>query len=191
MRLFVAVVPPPAALRDLSATVRGLTADADGTPPGPAGARWTADGDRHITLAFLGEVGPDVLPDLTARLGRAAARHRPPTLRLAGAGHFGDRVLWCGVRGQTEPLARLAASVTAAARRAGVPVEPRAFRAHLTLARRRGPGSLSGYAAALAGYEGADWRAEAVELIRSHPPRSGVPGERPRYETLRRWPLAG
>ncbi len=183
MRLFVALLPPGGVLRELDAAVAQFAAAA------PAGLRWTARDARHVTLAFLGEVPEDRLPDLTARLARAARRHPPLDLRLAGGGRFGDHVLWAGVAGETDALSRLAASVAAGARRAGLGVEERAFRAHVTLARQRGAASLRPLAAGLAGFTGTGWRARELALVRSHPPAPGVPGARSRYETLARWEL--
>jgi 2'-5' RNA ligase len=185
MRLFVAVTPPEAVLRELAGAVRPLR-----ELPGADGLRWARRDAWHVTLAFLGEVEEDALPELGRRLARAAHRHPPLSLRIGGGGRFGDRTLWAGVTGDTTPLARLAASVAAGARRSGVTVEERAFRAHVTLARsRRGGARLAPYADALAGFESAPWRADRVELVCSRPPAPGVPGDRPRYETLDAWPL--
>jgi RNA 2',3'-cyclic 3'-phosphodiesterase len=185
MRLFVAVIPPARVLHDLTRAVMPLVG------PGEAdGLRWTRDEGRHITLTFLGEVGDGVLPGLTPRLARAAGRYAPLALRLSGAGRFGDRTLWAGVAGDTVPLSRLAASVTAGARRCGITAQDtRSFRAHLTLARNRGSASLQPYADALAALVCDPWTADRVELVRSHPPAPGVPGAPPRYETLDTWPL--
>ncbi|PJE97621.1 RNA 2',3'-cyclic phosphodiesterase [Streptomyces carminius] len=188
MRLFTAVLPPPAALAELGAEVDRLTA-----LPGAGRLRWTRPEGRHLTLAFLGEVDEDLLPELTERLGRAARRHPAHGLRLSGGGRFGDRVLWTGVEGDRTALTRLAASVAAGARRAGVPVEERPYKPHLTLARagRTARVDLRPYAAVLAGFTGRDWRTHELTLVRSRLPGSGVPGEQPRYETLRAWPLDG
>ncbi|MBC2874856.1 MULTISPECIES: RNA 2',3'-cyclic phosphodiesterase [Streptomyces] len=185
MRLFVAVIPPPAALSQLGAAVAGLHA-----LPDSGRLRWAAPATWHFTLAFLGEVDEALLPDLTERLGRAAHRHPAHELRLAGGGRFGDRVLWTGADGDVATLRALARSTGAAARRAGIPVdESRPFHAHLTLARAGGGVPLRPYAEALADFQGSPWTAERLELVHSRLPGSGVPGERPRYETVRSWGL--
>ncbi|WP_410538107.1 RNA 2',3'-cyclic phosphodiesterase [Streptomyces sp. KL2] len=187
MRLFTAVLPPPPAVAELAGEVerlRGL--------PGADRLRWALPEGWHFTLAFLGEVDDDLLPALCERLERAAHRHHPFEVRLAGGGRFGDRVLWAGVDDGREPLRRLADSVTAGVNRAGVPTDDRPYKPHLTLARagRRGPGpDLRPLAAALEDFAGSPWRAEELTLVRSRLPRSGVPGEHPRYETLAAWPL--
>ncbi|MFD0383674.1 RNA 2',3'-cyclic phosphodiesterase [Streptomyces stramineus] len=153
-------------------------------------ARWTAPADWHFTLAFLGEVDEALLPALTERLARAAHRHPPHELRFAGAGRFDDRVLWIGADGDRTALRDLARSAAAGARRAGVEADGKhPFRAHLTLARATDPVPLRPYEEHLAGFSGAPWTVERLALVRSKLPASGVPGERPRYETVAEWGL--
>lgn len=176
MRLFVALVPPPEAVAHLGVTVVAVSAahpDLRWIPP----ERW------HLTLAFLGEVEDRRLPDLVKRLGRAASRHPVLRLRFAGGGRFGRQVLWAGVQGDVPALGRLAGSVTAAARRTGLDVDERPYRPHLTLARTRTPADLRPLLPALAAYDGPEWTAEQVQLVRSRL------GPSPTYEGLLRAPL--
>ncbi|MFE6050883.1 RNA 2',3'-cyclic phosphodiesterase [Kitasatospora sp. NPDC056446] len=109
MRLFVAVLPPASALEGLAAAVAPLRA-----LPGADRLRWTAVEGWHLTLAFLGEVPAERLPGLEAGLAAVAGAHPAHRLRIAGAGRFGDRVLWAGVEGRTRELRRLAEAVTEA-----------------------------------------------------------------------------
>lgn len=183
----MAVLPPEDALEALVTTVAGLRA-----LPGTDGLRWTEPAGWHLTLAFLGEVDAALLPALDVRLSRVCRRHEPYGLRLAGGGRFGNQVLWTGAHGDTAGMTRLAQSVRAASRKAGAPsAEELGFRPHLTLARARRTAEtrLRPLAEALAPYEGPPWTADAVSLMRSHPPTPGVPGAQPRYETLLTWPL--
>ncbi|MFI0895825.1 RNA 2',3'-cyclic phosphodiesterase [Streptomyces sp. NPDC020983] len=189
MRLFAALLPPPAAADELAATLGPLH-----RLPGARDLRWTAPDSWHYTLAFLGEVPDTLRPDLDERLARAARRHEPCTLRVSGGGRFGDRALWAGAEGDVRAAAALAAAVRAAARRAGAPAdEEHGFRAHLTLARtsRGAPVDLRPFAAALGGFRGARWTAADLSLVASRLPRSGVPGERPYYTVVASWPLGG
>ncbi|MGW2601198.1 RNA 2',3'-cyclic phosphodiesterase [Streptomyces klenkii] len=187
MRLFAAVVPPEAPVVELA----GATAPLHSLP-GADRLRWTEPAGWHFTLAFLGEVDPALLPELTERLGRAAHRHPPHELRFAGGGRFGDRILWVGADGERTILRDLARSAAAGARRAGVAVDTtHDFRAHLTLARATGPVHLHPYAESLAGFSGTPWTVQRLELMRSRLPGGGVPGERPRYETVAAWELGG
>jgi RNA 2',3'-cyclic 3'-phosphodiesterase len=189
MRAFVAVVPPAGVLAELAAAVEPVR---EVSP----GLRWTPAAQWHLTLAFLGEVDDAVLPDLTERLARAARRHEPVTLSLRGSGRFGDRVLWTRVlppresvrsAGRVTPLGRLAASVTAAARRCGIAVDDRPYRPHLTLARGRPGSDLRPAVEALAGFAGSPWTADALHLVRS---RLGAgEGGTAAHEIVGTWPL--
>ncbi|MFJ7279484.1 RNA 2',3'-cyclic phosphodiesterase [Kitasatospora sp. NPDC098663] len=192
MRLFVAVLPPVNALQGLSdavAPVRGL--------PGADRLRWTTVEGWHLTLAFLGEVAAEELPELEAGLAAVAEVHPVHRLRLAGAGRFGDRVLWVGVEGQTWALRRLAEAVSEAAAGVTGEVDAFAFHPHLTLARagssrghrravqRLAAAELDTLAAALADYRGPEWEAAELHLM-----QSDLDGGFAHYSSLRAWPLA-
>ncbi|MEU6820338.1 RNA 2',3'-cyclic phosphodiesterase [Streptomyces atriruber] len=187
MRLFAAVLPPDSAtseLADAARVLKGL--------PGADALRWTARDSWHFTLAFMAEVDEAAVPDLTGRLERAAHRTPPFSLALRGGGHFGERALWAGATGDVRALRLLAQRADAAARKAGVTMEEhRHYRPHLTLARGRGETGLGPYVDALAAFEGTAWTVGELTLVRSNLPRSGVPGERPRYEAVGRWVLGG
>jgi 2'-5' RNA ligase len=131
LRLFVALVPPRAVMLELHAAIDPLCHENGHR------LRWVRPENWHITLAFLGGVQESRLPELRERLARAAARAVPMERSLAGAGHFGGRALWVGVRGDRDRLGRLAESLSAAARRSHIAMEDRPYRPHLTLARAR------------------------------------------------------
>ncbi len=182
MRLFVGLALPPAVLDDLDAACAPFR-------PMREDLRWTSREAWHITLAFLGEVSDLSLTRLLPRLERAVRRHQSFGLSLSGAGAFPGparaNVLWSGLSGDRRELGDLAASVTAAARRAGAapPDAGRRFRPHLTLARCRMPADVRSIVAGLEGYQGPPWAAEEIYLIRSRP------DGQPRYETLGCWEL--
>jgi 2'-5' RNA ligase len=180
MRAFVALIPPAGALAELEAAVAPLRA-------AHHDLRWTPAAQWHLTLAFLGEIDEAVLPALTERLSRAARRHPPHSLALTGGGRFGDRVLWTRVHGETDGVRRLTASVAAAARRCRIAVDDRPFRPHLTLARGRDGADLRPAVAALGGFAGSAWTADAVHLVRS---RLGVgPGGTAAHDVVETWLL--
>ncbi|MGP4110745.1 RNA 2',3'-cyclic phosphodiesterase [Streptomyces sp. 4N509B] len=190
LRLFVAVTPPPTALAEVATAVEGVRA-----LPGADRLRWTDPATWHLALAFYGEVAREAVPDLCERLARGTAGHPPGRLWLAGSGRFSQRVLWLGVAGDRPLLDRLAATASAAGRRAGVArSEHRPYHPHLTLARSRGRGrgrehpDLAPFAARLAGFAGSPWALAEVGLVRSHLP-TGEAGAPPRYETVARWTL--
>ncbi|AUA13055.1 2',5' RNA ligase family [Streptomyces malaysiensis subsp. malaysiensis] len=192
MRLFAAVLPPDVAVAELAARVEALRA-----LPGADGLRWTEREGWHFTLAFYGEVAEEVLPELHTRLARAAHRHHPHELRLAGGGRFDDRVVWVGVDGDSEAMRRLADSAEAGGRRAGVPMDRhRPYHPHLTIARARTRSAhhrpttgLAPYVDGLADFASQEWTVGELSLVRSHPPDPGVPGRQPRYEAIAAWPL--
>ncbi|MGW3043484.1 RNA 2',3'-cyclic phosphodiesterase [Kitasatospora sp. NPDC001159] len=192
MRLFVAVIPPVTALQGLAdavAPVRGL--------PGADRLRWTTVEDWHLTLVFLGEVPAERLPGLEAGLADVAEVHPVHRLRIAGAGRFGDRVLWAGLEGQTWALRRLAGAANEATEEVVGEVDAFQFHPHLTLARagthrghrravqRVAAAELDALAAALAEYRGPEWEASELHLMRSE-----QDGGRTRYTSLGAWPLA-
>ncbi|WP_189532905.1 RNA 2',3'-cyclic phosphodiesterase [Streptomyces roseolilacinus] len=187
MRLFAAVLPPPAAVEELAVLVEGLR-----TLPGADELRWTGRPGWHYTLAFMGEVDEALLPELSERLARAAHRTLPFPLRVHGGGRFGRRALWAGAAGGLDDLRLLAERSDAAARRAGVAMEEhRRYQAHLTLARSRVDTDLRPFVAELERFKGGRWEVAELALVRSNLPTSGLPGEAPRYETVATWPLGG
>ncbi|GGZ95257.1 RNA 2',3'-cyclic phosphodiesterase [Streptomyces echinoruber] len=186
MRLFAAVLPPEDVTRALAAEVEALR-----RLPGADGLRWTGRSGWHFTLAFYGEVDEDVVPELSDRLERAARRTEPFPLAVRGGGQFGrGRALWAGADGDVRTLRLLAERAAAAARKAGVETgEQRRYRAHLTVARGREAVDVRPYVEALRGFGSRTWTVEELVLVRSTLPRSGGPGEQPRYDPVGRWRL--
>jgi 2'-5' RNA ligase len=109
-------------------------------------ARVTASGSWHLTLAFLGQVRPEFSAEVVNVGEAAVAGVGPAVLQLQGAGAFPNqrraRVLWIGVAGDVEVLARLAGNLADACRAAGLRYEDRELRPHLTLARFPNPGPV-------------------------------------------------
>ncbi|MFI5794179.1 RNA 2',3'-cyclic phosphodiesterase [Streptomyces sp. NPDC051677] len=188
MRLFAAVLPPDDVAHELDAELVELR-----KLPGADGLHWTGRPGWHFTLAFYGEVDDDLVPELSARLERAAHRSAPFPLALRGGGQFGrGRALWTGASGDVPALRLLADRAEAAARKAGVEMgEHRRYKAHLTLARSRDAVDARPYVEALDAFESRTWTVGELVLVRSNLPKSGVPGEQPRYEPVGRWALGG
>ncbi|KOG36895.1 RNA 2',3'-cyclic phosphodiesterase [Streptomyces resistomycificus] len=186
MRLFAAVLPPEDVAHELALEVAELR-----KLPGADGLRWTGRPGWHFTLAFYGEVDEDVVPELSARLERAAHRTAPFPLAVRGGGQFGHgRALWAGAEGDLPALRLLADRAEAAARKAGVAMgEHRRYKAHLTVARSREGIDVRPYLETLEPLRTRTWTVDELVLVRSNLPRSGVPGEQPRYEAVAGWPL--
>ncbi|NBB52009.1 RNA 2',3'-cyclic phosphodiesterase [Rhizobium sp. CRIBSB] len=125
LRLFSALPVPLDVAEALSRRQSGLP-----------GARWHSADHLHITLAFYGDVSERAADDLASELERAAGGG-PFDLELKGVGAFGDahrsHTLWAGVQAG-ERLTILAGRCRAAAERAGIAMERRDYRPHLTLA---------------------------------------------------------
>lgn len=173
MRLFIALTLPPEALDALTALQARL----------PSG-RLVEEDNLHLTLAFLGERGMDEAEAVTDALD--ALRAPAVTLSLSGPALFGGRkgqALGLAAEGDAA-LAGLQARVTARLRGAGLTLERRRFRPHVTLARLRGGADASAGLAALAGARAGPFNCTGFALIESHLRPDG-----PIYEPLATWPL--
>jgi 2'-5' RNA ligase len=166
MRLFVAVVPPIEVVEDLNEFVAPRREHPDDD------IRWSAGEHWHLTLAFLGEVPDWKSDELSERLEAVAKRQTPFPLSLKGAGAFPGvpeaRVLYTGVRDETEALKQLSKTTRAAANKAGIEVDGRKFVPHLTLARLRRPIDVTRWVRVFDTYSGPEWTAGSLQLIESH-----------------------
>jgi RNA 2',3'-cyclic 3'-phosphodiesterase len=184
--MFVAVVPPPAAVEHLDDFLE---------PRREHGSfRWAPPEQLHLTLAFCAAVPDLAVDDLAEGLAAAAARRRPIAARVAGGGAFPDpasaRVLYAGLElsadDRTE-LDRLAAGARTAAARAGVEVDGQRFRPHVTVARLGRPTEVTRWLRVLDAYAGPAWTVDHVALVASY--LGEGPRGRPRYETVAELPL--
>ena len=125
IRLFTALSIPDDVAETLERRQSGLP-----------GARWRGREQLHLTLAFYGDIDERRADDLAAELSRAATGG-PLEFELKGVGAFGDahrsHTLWAGVE-PNERLSVLAGRCRAAGDRAGVVMEKRDYRPHVTLA---------------------------------------------------------
>ena len=137
IRLFAAIAVPPEIAQGLERRQQGLP-----------GARWRPLESLHVTLRFYGEITEPAAADLDAELATVAGR--PFDLALQGVGTFGEgndvNAVWAGVA-DSEPLRVLAGRCEAAARRAGLKAETRAYKPHVTLAylKRPEPGRVAAW----------------------------------------------
>ena len=139
MRTFIAIPLPDACRVMLDQLQKKLRAcDAD--------VRWVAVPSIHLTLKFLGEIEPEIIPVLVQSLKNASQAQPGFALRLRGLGCFpspnNPRVIWCGIDGETDALSRLQQSVETACVSLGFAREDRAFHPHLTLGRVNGKRNL-------------------------------------------------
>lgn len=128
MRLFVGLAVDDAVKDALERMTLRLRAKDDGL-------RWSAPEQWHVTLVFLGEVDDEVQARLVREL--YGVREKTLMLRVVGLGVFERAgILYAEVE-VTPELLRLHEAVAAAGKRAGLAVEERPYRAHVTLARSR------------------------------------------------------
>jgi 2'-5' RNA ligase len=140
LRTFIAIDLPTSILNSLAATQERLRSDLAGYEKT---LRWSPTKNLHLTLRFLGDTTPHQCDEVTARLQEVAAQTSPFQLSLdssgRGLGGFPNlrqpRVLWSGVGGDLEALARLQAQTEAVAQAIGFAPEEKSFSPHLTLAR--------------------------------------------------------
>jgi 2'-5' RNA ligase len=191
-RLFIAVAPSAEAVDHLGVVVDGLRVSLANAPG--RSTRLTRRENWHITVAFLGEVATARVPVAAAVMQEVAAGLVPLRLHVAGGGTFGGRrdpILWAGIGGEVDALRRLARLLQRSLRRARLPVDERPPRPHLTIARpgsRVTPDDIAADVAALTAYEGPQWTAAALHLMRSEIVQLPT-GPAPQYTVVATAPL--
>jgi RNA 2',3'-cyclic 3'-phosphodiesterase len=141
---------------------------------------WIAPDRLHVTLKFLGEREPELVPRLRDGLRAALGSLAPCHMRLAGFGAFPNflraRVVWMGAE-PAQSLSRIAGAVDEVCAGVGVAREQRPFRAHVTLGRVKRP--LPAAAArrleqlALGRHEAFPWYVRQVDIMHSVLGRGG------------------
>lgn len=142
-RLFTAIELAPAVRTAVEAYQARLARDLD---PGGRSLRLMPAEQFHVTLVFVGEVDDAVTAHLSGLMSHPFTAS-PFPLTFGGAGVFPARgvpkVLWLGVEQGHAPLTELFQSVAARVASAGIDLERRAYRPHLTLGRwREGKGPM-------------------------------------------------
>ncbi|OPX20781.1 MAG: 2'-5' RNA ligase [Desulfobacca sp. 4484_104] len=122
---------------------KGLTQVQKQLKQSNADVRWVPVGNIHLTLKFFGNVKESEVQTIGAATAAVARQFPPFDLQVAGAGAFpsikSPRVIWLGIRGQTEVLSQLYYGLEQAFATLGYLPENRRFNPHLTLGRVRSP----------------------------------------------------
>jgi len=181
LRAFLAIEPSEAARRAAAEAASAIR-----RAPGGDSVRWVRPEALHVTLRFLGDIDPELVPRLEACVGADLRPLAPFALRLGGVGGFPNprrpRVVTLGLEPE-EPLAELASAVERGVVAAGCEPESRPFRGHLTLGRARGRSArVTGAVTATP----ESFRVEEVVLFQS---RLGPGGAK--HTPLARFPLEG
>ncbi len=184
MRLFVALNIPKQERARIHRAVAELK-----DPGFPV--RWIEPEGYHLTLKFLGEVRPELLPHLEGAIDRVAGATVAFPLSIGGFGAFPTirrpRVLWLGV--DPSPALRcLKQDLEWGLASHGFERETRAFHPHITIGRAEeaeGAGAFRGLDDLSAGLSfAAKVAAGTVDLMRSQTYKEAT-----RYTVLRESPL--
>lgn len=110
--------------------------------------RWVSEENLHITLKFLGDSAPDIIPAVKSVLKQTAAKRQPVNVEVDGLGAFPNaaraRVVWVGITKGAAELKALSRDIEKSLEHLGFEDENR-FKAHITLGRMKRPsdGSLA------------------------------------------------
>ncbi|MFP4607157.1 MAG: RNA 2',3'-cyclic phosphodiesterase [Thiohalospira sp.] len=169
-RLFFALWPPASLQEELAAGARKAL--------GGRRARLVPAENLHVTLAFLGEVGPEARA--CAEAAADGLHGEPFTLTLDRLGYWARRgLLWAGPTRTPEALLALANGLGRALEPCGVERDRRPFQAHITVARKAARMPARQVIGPL------EWRVDRFVLVASSLGPKGAT-----YTILREWPLA-
>jgi 2'-5' RNA ligase len=104
--------------------------------------KWVRPQSIHLTLKFLGNISPEIVPQISEVIAKVATGEQPIDLAAKGIGVFPTirrpRVLWIGLSGETAALLALQQKLEEALIPIGFAKEKRSFKAHLTIGRIKG-----------------------------------------------------
>jgi RNA 2',3'-cyclic 3'-phosphodiesterase len=140
MRLFIAL-DPQKEIRDKLAAIQAMLADTK------AAVRWVDPADYHVTIKFLGEVEEHLVPELSARLARAAEQVPAFELEVEGVDRFPARgparVIISRIISPDQRITKLHRLIDSGVGGMGLPMDTRVLTAHLTLGRVQSNHSLN------------------------------------------------
>lgn len=136
--------------------------------------RWVRPENVHLTLRFLGDISISNVPAIQEAMKRSALHREPFFLRISGLGVFPGlkhpKVMWLGLKGQTDQLEALYRNLSTCLAEQGIPLEQRPFKGHLTIGRVKGALDSEALKAALlrrASFQTDDFPAESIRLFKS------------------------
>lgn len=166
-RIFLACFPPASVAERICDVGEAIVSD----------GRLLHPNQIHLTLAFLGNQPGSVVDALQ----HTARRHdlSGGCLRLERAGYFQrPAIAWLGPARTPDFLGELAAHVETVCHRAGVAMDGRRWRPHVSVARKTTAPRRSLLASPI------NWEIDSFELCESHLSKTGSV-----YNSLGRWPL--
>jgi 2'-5' RNA ligase len=173
-------------------TRQGLTVIQEHLRQRRAAVRWVKPGSIHLTLKFLGNIHPAQIDDIAAVAAEVVQDEPVFTLCAVGLGSFpsqrNPRVVWVGIQGETERLARIQARLEKDLVPLGFVQEQRKFRPHLTLGRLKDRGNRQALIEAMASLELPEFNSFDVAEIILY--KSDLRPTGAIYTKLHRMPLA-
>ena len=144
----------------------------------------------RLTVKFLGDTEEALVPRVVDVMRASVAGLPPFTVRVAGTGAFPNlhrmNVVWVGMEG-ADPLAEIARRLEAGMEPLGYPRERRAFSAHVTIARVKGPRGLDAARRVIEAHTRDAFGEVLVDRIRLK--KSVLGPEGPAYSTVEEVPL--
>lgn len=164
MILFAAIDVPANIAKDLGRMQKGVSR-----------ARWRTAEQMHITLGYFGDIDDDAAENLDAQL--AAKPFHAFELNVAGGGHFGHNephAIWAGLR-PNETLTALNLHCKHSARRAGIIMEKRVFKPHITMAylNQSPPERVIAFEKNMSRFTAGPFLVDQFALYSSHPKKRG------------------
>ena len=103
--------------------------------------KWVEEENFHLTVKFLGDTEPDIIPAMVEKVKKEVSSLDPFTLRVENLGVFPrkgpPKVIWSGVNGEKDKFTILYNQMQQVLAPLGFPPEGKPFSPHLTLGRVR------------------------------------------------------
>ena len=172
MRTFIAITLPQETKTALTAAIKRLAPEA-------VDVTWCKADQLHLTLAFLGEIAPSILPHLSSAMTHVCGALSAVPCHAHGLGFFGNRrnpkVIWAAV-GLPPEMDRLHGGLWQELKRFGFNTDEDRFRPHITLGRckeRARNQALTDAMDADTEIEFGKWTAKDITLYESRPTPKG------------------
>jgi 2'-5' RNA ligase len=183
-RAFVAVPIEEAPRRAMARLIQSLQYKTQGV-------RWIDPANLHLTIAFLGDVPTQDLPEVGRALDDAASGRPAIDLQLRCLGAFPHRsrprILWIGGGDGSTEVVSLAAQVQGALEPFGFRRDLRPYAVHATIGRVKEGARARGLTEILDAYS--DWEAGVSETVEIHLMASVLGPKGPSYSIVSRHPL--
>ena len=184
MRCFIGIALPEGVREAIAGAVREIFRE-------PVPVSWTAPGNLHITLEFLGETKHGQISAVAEGLAKVAGDFCGFSLESSGGGIFpgpkNPRILWTGFREPLELAGTLQQNISKTMRLVGFPSEERPFHPHVTIGRVRGtlpPGWGNGFLQEFSSRSFGTVPVSSIHLYESRLSKGGAI-----YSVIREFPL--